>query len=70
MKMIVEFVYGGAPWPARGTGDKDNSQIFGEDGKVSMQENVKSRRWEAFAELRQHWEEAGNVWNDLLTMRL
>jgi carboxylesterase type B len=36
MKMIVEFVYGGAPWPARGTGDKDNSYIFGEDGKVSM----------------------------------
>jgi len=65
---VLTFVYGGEPWPVRGT--ENLSMVYGEDGKVGMERDENSRRWGAYEEMYKQWDLVREVWNDFLNMRL
>jgi hypothetical protein len=70
LKNIVNFAYGEEPWPARD--GKNVSTVYGADGEVVLEENDKSRRWDAYywQEIYKDWDNVKNVWSDFLNLKL
>jgi carboxylesterase type B len=65
---VLKFVYGERPWAPRN--GRNISMVYGADGKIGVEENDKSRRWEAYQELYKDWENVKKVWSDFLALKL